>query len=325
MLTIFCSPKPFINEADWNQRNALRSWKAIHPDVEIFIFCAPSGAAEAAAGINAVLVPEIECSPSGAPSFNAMEKYVSNYGRHDLQVYVNCDILLNTTFLKAMLASHNRFGRFLMIGERLDLAKGAIVDIRNPGYLDYLAPMTKKGQLTSHGPTGVDYFGFIRGMWEDLPQVYMGRALCDQALLHYCLNQKIPIIDSTQSVMAVHQYHDYAHVKGGKQEVFRGADWALMTREHQLGHSLPTITDADWRFGENGNIIPGRRRKLRHWELVLRYRYKLNNIAIIFRALQYLGGKKNLQPKNIPINDILVSWGRFLNASSNFPSTILKH
>jgi hypothetical protein len=315
MLTLFCSPKPFTREADWNQRNAMRSWKAIHPDVDIFVFGAPFGTAEAAAEINAVLVPEIECSPSGAPSFNAMERFVAKHGRHDFQVYVNCDILLNATLIKAMLASFNCFRRFLMVGERLDVAQGITIDARRPDWLASLEPLAKNGQLSTHGPTGVDYFGFVRGMWDDLPLVYMGRALCDQALLHYCLKRHTSIIDSTQAVVAIHQFHDYMHIQGGKQEVFFGKDRATMAREHQLSHSVPIITDADWIFGDHGNIVKGRRRKLRQWELVLRYQYRLNYFSLFLRALQYLGGKKNLYPKNIPINDVLGSWCRFLESN----------
>jgi hypothetical protein len=315
MLTIFCSPKPFRNEANWNQRNALRSWKAIHPDVEIFVFGSPVGAAEAASEINAVLVPEVECSPSGAPSFNAMQRHASMHGRFDLQIYVNCDILLNATLARAMLASYRRFERFLMVGERLDLAQGTTIDVRQPDWAESLEALALNKQLTTHGPTGVDYFGFARGIWEDLPPVYMGRALCDQALLHHCLRQSIPIVDSTQAVLAIHQFHDYRHVQGGRPEVFFGRDRSTMAQEHHLGHSVPIISDADWMFAGDGTIIKGRRRILRRWELVLRYQCRLDNVSLFFRALQYLGGKRNLHPENFPINGVLASWSRFLGSS----------
>jgi len=47
MLTIFSSPKPFTAINAWNQLNALRSWRAIHSDIEVIIFGASEGAAEA--------------------------------------------------------------------------------------------------------------------------------------------------------------------------------------------------------------------------------------------------------------------------------------
>jgi hypothetical protein len=314
MLTIFCSPKPFINEADWNQRNALRSWKAIHPDVEIYIFGSPAGAGEAASEINAVLVPEVDCSPSGAPSFNAMERYICQHGRYDFQLYVNCDIILNATVLIALRECAKIFNRFLIVGERLDLVKGEVIDVCDTDWMKNLLSMAKSGYLRPHGPTGVDYFGFTRGIWQNLGTVYMGRALCDQALLNFCLQQNIPIIETTQSVMAIHQFHDYHHVEGGKQEVFFGKDRTSMANEHHLAHSLPIITDAEWMFSEDGSITRGRRTKLRHWELILRYQYQYHWLAYFFRALQYLGGSVNSYSTNFSKDDILISWERFLES-----------
>ena len=38
MLTIFSTPKPFRGHIGVIQRNAIESWKRIHPDVEIILF-----------------------------------------------------------------------------------------------------------------------------------------------------------------------------------------------------------------------------------------------------------------------------------------------
>jgi hypothetical protein len=296
VLTIFCSPKPFIGEAAWNQINALRSWKAISPHVEIIVFGAVPGAAEAAAQVNADLVPEVETSSTGAPSFNAMVQHASKYGKYNIQVYINCDILINATMVKAMQVGFDRFGRFLLVGERLDLEKGIKIDTRDPGWMDNLAPLAENGQLIPHGPTGVDYFGFPRDMWGDLPPVYMGRAMCDNALLHYCLGRHIPVLDATLAVVAIHQFHDYTHVQGGSQEVFAGEDRARMMKMHGLDHSLPTIADSSWMFVEKNALIPKKQHFLREIELRFRYRYGWHRIALVFRALQYVFARERVVP-----------------------------
>lgn len=308
MLTIFSSPKPFTGETAWNQLNAMRSWRAIHQDVEIIIYGAPPGAAEAATDVNALLIPKVECSSTGAPSFNEMAEHARQYGRYDQQVYINADILLNVSLLKAMEAARHRFDQFLLVGERIDLAQGSIVDASQSDWTDSLTTLVKLGQLTAHGPTGADYFGFIRGMWKDLPPVFMGRAMCDQALLHYCLNQRIPIIDCTMFIVAVHQFHGYQHARGGVREVFDGKDRALMAQAHGMSHSLPTVVDADRQFTGDGSIVPGRRHILRRIELTLRYHYGLRRVSLALRALQYLGGRRVMQPKKTTVNDILKSW-----------------
>lgn len=310
MLTILCSPKPFVDEAAWNQLNALRSWRAIHPDVEIIVFGAPEGAAEAAAEVGATLVPAVVTSPSGAPSFNAMAAYAEEVGRHAFIVYANCDILLNETIMHAMSATRQRFGRFLLVGERLDLAQGVTVDVRQPYWAKTLSELVAEGRLTVHGPTGADYFGFVRGMWVDLPPVFMGRAMCDQALIHSCLKRRIPIIDSTLAVVNVHQYHGYQHVQGGQTTVFAGEDRTAMARTHGLKHSLPTITDADYEFTPASTIRAKRQHLLRRAELVARYRCRMDGLALFLRSLQYLGGKHFVSLNTTRPDTILAAWSK---------------
>jgi hypothetical protein len=38
MLTIFSTPKPFHGHSGIIQRNALKSWTLLHPDVEVILF-----------------------------------------------------------------------------------------------------------------------------------------------------------------------------------------------------------------------------------------------------------------------------------------------
>jgi hypothetical protein len=309
MLTLFCSPKPFRDEAAWNQINALRSWRTIGRDVEILIFGDAPGAAEAAAEVEATFLPEVECSPSGAPSFNAMGAYARKHGRYDLQVYVNADIVLNASAVWSMAFVGRRFERFLLVGERLDLAENTTCDVRQANWPNQLGSWVDQGRAKLQGPTAVDYFGFRRGTWEDLAPVYMGRAGCDQALLHYCLKRAIPVIDGTLAMLAVHQFHDYRHVKGGKQQVSQGDDRKAMSRAHGLWHSVPTIADADYRITESGQIDRNcRRRWLRRMELGMRYRLGMDRAAMVLRALQYLGGRSYVASPTLHEEAVLRCW-----------------
>ncbi len=257
-----------------------------------------------------MLVSDIETSASGAPSFNAMATWAQQHSHFDLFVYANCDILLNATMLKAMRTARARFDQFLLVGERMDLAPETRLDVRQADWLSQLAALYEQDKLSPHGPTGADYFGFVRGMWTDLPPVFMGRGMCDQALLHYCFRKRIPVIDGTLAVVNIHQHHDYQHVDGGKQQVFYGAEREMMARAHGLRHSLPTIADADWRFLENGNIMPDRwrRRRLRRWEMHVRYSFGFEPLALILRSLQYLRGKRRVLVNTLTQKDILEAW-----------------
>ncbi len=310
MLTLLCSPKPFVGEVGRNQLNALRSWQAMDAQVEIFVFGASAGAAEAAQAVNAQHVAEIEASASGAPSFNAMARHAAQSGRFDLQVYINSDILLDRSLIEALQAARARFEQFLLVGERMDLAEGVFVDVQNPHWLKDVSDQASAGRLTPHGPTGVDYFGFVRGMWQKLPPVFMGRAMCDQALLHNALRSHLPVIDATLAVKIIHQFHGYGHVTGGRQEVFHGEDRDTMARLHGLKYSLPTVADADWRFDEHGTLQPDRVRRswLRRAEYGLRYKYGLDRVSLVMRSLQYLAGGRGSIYRKLSGEAILKAW-----------------
>jgi hypothetical protein len=48
MLTLFTTAKPFEGHSGVIQRNALKSWKLLHPDIEIILFGDDAGGAELA-------------------------------------------------------------------------------------------------------------------------------------------------------------------------------------------------------------------------------------------------------------------------------------
>jgi hypothetical protein len=307
MITIFTSPKPFEKEAEANQLNALLSWRAIHPDIEIVIFGDVPGAAGAAAMVKAKLISEFTTSNSGAPSFNYMVNFLNKKEYNDLQLYVNADIILDSSILEALFLCNNRFNEFLMVGERLDLAPEVNV-ISSNNSIKINAPT--KEHFNLHGPSGVDYFGFKRGMWKNLKTIYMGRALCDQAILNHCLLNSIPLIDATLKVEAYHQYHGYFHVKGGRKDVFQGVDTKIMAKEHNLKHSVPTIADANWILTEKSQIIPDyfRKHKLRKIENIIRYRFKLFQLALLIRVIQRFFLLHRKYPKLFTKKQILNSW-----------------
>gem|GEM_PF-7001836 len=48
MLTLFTTAKPFEGHSGVIQRNTLKSWKLLHPDIEIILFGDDAGGAEIA-------------------------------------------------------------------------------------------------------------------------------------------------------------------------------------------------------------------------------------------------------------------------------------
>jgi hypothetical protein len=59
MITFFSTPKPFRGHIGVIQRNAIHSWRLVHPGAEVILFGNEEGAAEAAREIGALHKPEV--------------------------------------------------------------------------------------------------------------------------------------------------------------------------------------------------------------------------------------------------------------------------
>lgn len=284
MITFLSSPKGFRGVAEANQRNAIQSWLTMHPDAEVILYGDAPGAAEAAADLGATHVPSVATSESGVPLFGAIVEDAKRRGRYDVQVYLNCDILLTGHLADAIVRVP--FDRFLLIGQRIDLWDSASIVVERSGWAARAASLANDARASLHAPSGIDYFAFRRGMWDGLGPLVVGRAGYDSALLAFCLRRDIPVIDATLDVPALHQFHDYSHVAGAHTEVFRGREAAANMRLHGVEHSPPNIGDATWRMA-GGRLMPGRARGdvLRRLETHLRFRRGLVRPSYAVRAI----------------------------------------
>ena len=251
MISFLASPKPWAGVALQNQEKAVKSWLTLHPDIEVILYGDAPGTAIACALLGAQHIPDIAATPQGVPYFGAIADHAAKYAKYDIQCYVNCDILFTKNLLDT--TKHIPFSQFLMIGQRIDLAEGIVMDMAKPDILTELENLSENGMATLHPPAGSDYFLFPRGMWHGLPPVVIGRGGYDNALIAFCIKNGIPVIDATLSVIALHQFHDYGHVKGGASEVFDGAI-ALSNLALAPKHAIPTLEDAQY-FLKSGNLV----------------------------------------------------------------------
>ena len=167
----------------------------------------------------------------------------------EIALYCNGDILFEAG-VETVLENLPQ-GDFLAVGQRIDsLADGARV---------------------WHRPSGMDYFFFRGGMFADLPPTVVGRAYYDSALVAWALRKEMPVIDLTPVLEVVHQWHDYGHVKGGREDVFTGAAARANKANNGLPHFGPHIADAGFMMTREGRIVPnerlGRLRRSGRWGL----------------------------------------------------------
>jgi hypothetical protein len=224
MLTIFTTAKPFKGHVAVIQRNALKSWTLLHPDVEIILFGDDQGSAEAAKDLGIRHEPDVGRNEFGTILVSSMFQKAQAVARYDVLCYVNSDIILLDDFPRALKQVKAAHSQFLMAGRRWD------VDIAEP--IDFSAPNWQEGTrrrtlAANHRRNAwwIDYFAFSRGLYgADAPPFAIGRTCWDNWLIWKALEQKKPVIDASRVTLAIHQNHDYSHHPQGKKGVWKGQE-----------------------------------------------------------------------------------------------------
>lgn len=278
----------------------------MHPDAEVILYGNAEGAAEVSRNLEVTHVSQIGSSASGVPLFGDIASHAATHARFDAQVYLNCDILVTDHVIWAVQSTP--FLRYLMVGQRIDLSERATALIQAASGCGALDVVAQDRETTLHPVSGIDYFVFPRGLWNGLGSLVIGRAGYDAALVAFCLRQRIPVIDATFMIPALHQYHEYDHVKGGESEVFRGTDALNNRRLHDVSHSPPTIGDATWQM-VGGRLVRNRARgdTLRQCENFLRYEMKLKVSSYMLRAAwRALTAFGFYRPPQVSLSDVML-------------------
>ena len=226
---VFTSLKPCDGRIAELQKRSLANWASA--------FCGAK-----TVGFEGMLIP-----------FGEMVKSVERELDANVLLYANADLL----FVKSqMVAFCSLFetgvpkemsGDFLMTGQRVDILED--------------------GSRRLHRPSGMDYFLFRRGMFSDLPKVIMGRAYCDNSLVAYCLRRNIPVIDASFALRVEHQFHDYGHIGGGREAVWKGEDAMSNKRENQLRDFGPNVLDATHTVLPDLRVVPNIRKRPKCWAI----------------------------------------------------------
>jgi hypothetical protein len=217
-LTVFSAPKPFTNpHINIIQRNAMRSWQQLGPEVQALLVGKETGLAEAANEYGIAVLEEVQRNDSGTPLVSSIFSLARQASDSPFLVCVNGDILLLPDILQAAKDISQALPAeqpFLMIGQRWDLEVPEMLDF-SPGWDEHLrADVQRRGRL--HPPAGSDYFLFPRSAFGEMPDFAIGRAGWDNWMIYHARQQGWPVIDGTPSVTIIHQSHDYSHLPGNQ-------------------------------------------------------------------------------------------------------------
>ncbi len=260
MLTFFSTPKPFYGHIDVIQRNALRSWQCIHPDVEIFLFGNEAGAAEVCRELGIRHVPEVRRNSHGTKYLASIYNQAQDLACHDLLCHVNCDILLLDDFRLALQQVASQAEKFLMSGRRWDVDIQVPLLFNSPDWNTAVRDLALRTNR-QRPPNWIDYFTFRRGLFhQQIPEFVIGRPGWDNWLLWFARSSGAAVIDTSSMVCAIHQNHDYGYHPDGEKGVWEGEE---AQQNYQLleGHRK-------FRTLENATHIlqaDGLHRNHRHW------------------------------------------------------------
>ena len=243
MLTIFSTPKPFRGHIGLIQRNALESWKKLHPEVEIILFGDEEGSAQACAELGIRHEPHVERNQYGTKYLRSVFGSAQKMARHGLVCYANCDIILMPSFAEALARTAAAFPKFLMSGRRWDTDIKEPLDFSNPAWAQDFERRARQ-QARLQGPQWIDYFAFPRGMYTDIPALVIGRVGWDNWLIWRAKKLRSQVIDATGVITAVHQNHDYGYHPKGAAGVWGDEQAQENSRLAGGGRHYCTLEDA---------------------------------------------------------------------------------
>ena len=224
MLTIFSCPKPFREHIDTIQRNAIRSWTLLKPRPEIILIGDEEGVSDVCREYGLRHIPALDCNEIGTPLVKSVFDIGRTHAGNRVLAYVNADIILLDDFVSAVSRVTGLLnGRpFLLLGGRWNV-KAIDIDFSD------LSWQEKAKQFASasgwfDGEIAMDYFIFPKDIDWQLPPFLLGRSSWDSYFCYRAEKMRMPVIDVSQAVTAIHQDHQYTHMKAG-------ADLTMKNRE----------------------------------------------------------------------------------------------
>jgi len=268
MLTFFTTGKPFRGHDGIIQRNALKSWKLLHPDIEVILFGGEEGAAEVCKELGLIHEPNIERHECRKPRLDSMFARAQAIAKHEYLCYSNCDILLTEDFREGFERAIAWRERFLMVSRRWDMEVTQLIDFRQPDWGLTLRQLALT-QGCQQDENWIDFFVFRKGMYAEMPPLIVGHCYWDHWMIWKALSDRVAVLDGSPFLTPVHQNHGYdqkfGRSKGSPSDALSLVNLAAIGGEKHLRK----MDAATHRITQSGRI----RRILLRYRFTLRQRW----------------------------------------------------
>lgn len=242
MITFFTIPKrPDSALISTIQANAITSWLRLTVPSEVIVFAADGSVEEFAQALGARCVRVKLRSPEGTPLLDEAFLTAQSLARFDVLCYVNTDIILTDDLIRATQRAVRLWKRFVLIGKRWDLDLSRLLTFDTECVHALRTEVRNAGSL--HATTGMDYFVFPNGLWEDFPPFRVGRAGWDNWVPYGARSAGAVVCDCSAIVTAIHQNHDYSHC-GGRYQAYKGPEAQMNRQIAGFPATFSTISDA---------------------------------------------------------------------------------
>ncbi len=243
MISFYTIPKGFSGHIGVIQRNAIRSWLALRPKIEILLLGDDPGTAEFAAANGLTHLPGIDRNEFGTPLLSSVIEKGEAAASNPIVCWINADIILMSDFLPAVRLALESAPGSLVIGRRRNLRVDEELDFAGDWESPLLGRARKEGELS-----GVDFMVHPRGLWGSIPPFALGRSSHEKWLIWRSHDRGVSIVDITQCARVIHQDHHYQS-QGVAVPVRQFRSGAEGTRNLELGGGpghLQNIYDADY-------------------------------------------------------------------------------
>jgi glycosyltransferase involved in cell wall biosynthesis len=215
-IAIFSAPKAFKGHIGVIQRNAVRSWLALGERAEVVLLGRDEGVAEIAAEFGIRHVPGIACNEFGTPLLNSLIEVAEANTSAPHLCMINGDIILTHDFFR-FVDQLPELETGLYIGLRSDLDVFDPLDFDDQEWeKELLRKVHSEGKFRGGGDdsfNGTDYYIFPRGLYKKVPPFAIGRFFWDSWLIADPWRRGCKVVDASADILAVHQNHNYGHVK----------------------------------------------------------------------------------------------------------------
>lgn len=222
MLTILAVPKPFKGHIGTIQRNAIRSWLALRPKPQIILFADEEGTAEVAGVLGVQHVPGVARNDHGTPLMGGVIQEGRRLSSRPLLCYINGDIILTSEFAKAVETVSQKLEKFLAVAKRIN------IDIREPLEFEGEWESKLRSEVRTRGVMAttafIDIFVFPKSCYENVPAFAIGRPWFDHWFIKRARDSGYPVVELTAVAPLIHQNHDYGHVAGGIEAIWRSEE-----------------------------------------------------------------------------------------------------